>query len=181
MKLQLHRNILVIFTLVPLLLFSCKKNNTSGNGIADKATYNLKIKKISGSGSSKILVGLNIDSNWDSENGIIWLGNDEKNEPTGTLTLEIGSPYTNTDGEQEAAIGSATLSTQDKIIGTADELNGRTYSFVGMDAYIVIDKIGSNYIEVKKIYIKMDRVLYYNTDLPETIELTGSFTAIVEH
>jgi len=180
MKFQSHFNVVMSCILVSLLLISCKKNNTSGNGIVDKATYNLKIKHVSGSGSGKILVGEKIDSNWDSENGIIWLGNDEKNEPTGTLTLEIASPYTNTDGELVAYVGSATLSTQDKLTGTADELNGRTYSMVTAND-LVIDKIGSNYIDVGKIDMIMDRILYYSTDLPERIHLTGSFVAIVKH
>lgn len=177
MKLQTFKNIFIVFTLVPLILISCKKN-IGGNGTVDKAEYFLQIESIDGSGSNKQLIGDDVSSNWDSENGIVWLGTDDSHLPTGTLTLEIGSPFTNKDGEQEAVVGTAALSTQDKLSGT--DVHARTYSHEGMDAKIIVDKIGSNYIKAKRIDIIMERVLYYSDDLPETIHLTGSFTARIQ-
>lgn len=119
----------------------------------DKAEYDLVLGGIGGGVNLK---GENVDSNWDRDLGIVWLGNDENRLPTGTLTLLIDRIST-TSGISQAVISSAALSTADQLVGTGAEINAKTYLSLGEDELLEygaehgfqwIDSvvIGTNYI-----------------------------------
>jgi hypothetical protein len=177
MKLKL--NILVMLILISVLSSSCfKTNDTPGNNKNGIGEYVLNIEVISGSGSSKTLVGEKVDTNYDPNLKTIYLGTDDDNEPLGTLTLEIDSPFTASDGNQYANVSSATLSTTDKREGTGGELNARLYKLkAGFEASLPIEELNSDFIKVTDLTIIMDRVIVHPEDEPEEIKLTGHFTA----
>jgi hypothetical protein len=154
----------------------------------DKAEYRLEI------GDYK-LVGKNIDSNWDSELGIVWLGNDESILPTGTLTIIIDTIVTSSDGKQ-AWISSAALSTADQLVGTGSEINAKTYFSLGKDELMELGMemhtqwidslvIGANYISGKIGHWFDEDGIFFgwfmkDANTGELHELSGNFTAIVE-
>jgi hypothetical protein len=193
---KIYRNRSSIYHIAVVCLFailftvSCSKDSVvdepDNNDIKDKAEYHLEI-------GDKVLVGKNIDSNWDSELGIVWLGTDENELPTGTLTVTIDTIVTSSSGRNQAWVSSATLSHVDKLVGTSSEINAKTYFSLEKDAimkligtpYLILYgvEIGANYISGSITY--KDISDEYGWPLKETTtgtvaELKGTFTAIVE-
>jgi hypothetical protein len=177
MKLKL--NILVVLILISLISSSCFKTNTTpGNKTNNIGEYVLNIEVVSGSGSSKTLIGKKVDTNYDPNLETIYLGTDDNNEPLGTLTLEIDSPFTASNGKQYANVASATLSTTDKREGSGGDLNARLYKLKpGFEASLPIEDLNSDFIKVTDLTIMMARVIVYPEDEPEEIKLTGWFVA----
>jgi hypothetical protein len=154
----------------------------------DKAEYDLKI-------AGYHLKGENIESNWDSSLGIVWLGTDKNIEPTGTLTIFIDSLVTTSSGENVARIASASLSHVDQLVGTGPEINGKTYVTVSEDEirqlfgvpYLMIFdvKIGANYISGRISILDDEGDVaagwpMREVNSGEVYMLFGTFTAIVE-
>jgi hypothetical protein len=151
----------------------------------DKAEYELFI-------NDKKLIGENIDSNWDSELGIVWLGTDENRLPTGTLTIFIDTIVASS-GRNQAWISSAILSTADQLVGTGTEINAKTYHSLGKDEllgygdahtqWIDFVEIGANYISGVIVVYDDDGDasggwLMKDTNTGEIATLFGTFTAI---
>lgn len=160
---------------VALFLLSCQKDDAGlkfNNGeyvITITGPYELK------------LVGKNVTTSWSENDGWIYLGADENNEPLGTLTMEISIPSSKS---EPIKVVSAIQSKTDVRVGTADVLNARSYKimdptedFPNVVAEITDWEIGTNYIK-GSLHIDMERVLNYSTDLPEYVTVTGSFTAV---
>ena len=153
-----------------LVLISCSEL-TDGDR-RDKASY---LITITGSeGGPHILVGENIDSNWDRDNGIIYLGTDDNNEPIGTITLIIG---TITGGE--ANVIDAIVSKTDVRVGTGAELNGRTFFLPEMGGTQKLEniKVGLNYIS-GTLNLSLEGDVPYSDDPPESVAVTGEFVAV---
>jgi len=130
------------------------------------STYNLTI---SGSGGNIDLIGDDVDSNWDPDFGIIWLDMDTKlGPPYGTITINIF--YIN--GKSTADISDVTISTQDAISGTGDELNGKHYHG-GEDYKIVNIESNSDYISAEIADIPLEE-----STTGEAITVSGTFTAV---
>jgi hypothetical protein len=150
----------------------------------DKAKYDLKI-------GDYHLEGENIESNWDPSLGIVWLGNDEENLPTGTLTILIDTMFTS-GGRTHARIASAALSHVDHLTGTGPEINGKTYFSPEKDELPLFHVQGIDSVEVGEYFIsgKLQTWGYSGDNSPgwqmkdaqtgEMHTLTGTFTAIVE-
>jgi hypothetical protein len=175
-----------LFVFAILLIVSCIKESIKPDNdeTKNKAEYKLFI-----SDKEDDLIGDGVDSSWDPSLGMIWLGTDQNNLPTGTLTIIIDSIVDNI-----AVISSATLSTVDALVGTAVEINGKTYSLVGKDelqeefnfdvGIQILDSVvvGANYIS-GRIGLRDETGLYAGWLMKETSTgenhmLTGTFTAI---
>ena len=183
----------VLFTTV-----SCSKDSVvdepDNNDIKYKAAYELSIFGDSG---YKKLVGKNIESNWDPDLGIVYLGNDESILPTGTLTIIIDTIIT-TSGKKQAWISSAALSTADKLIGTGTEINAKTFLSLSKDElqglgaeahtqWIDSVEIGANYISGRIGHWGEDEYgevffgwFMKDANTGDIHVLSGTFTAIVE-
>jgi hypothetical protein len=147
-----HIPVVGLFVFAILFIVSCidESIKPDNNETKDKAEYKLYI-------AGKELIGDGVDSSWDPSLGIIWLGTDENNLPTGTLTILIDTIIT-VNGIKQAFIASATLSTVDALVGTAQQINGKTYRTMSRDEMEVelgaetgiqwIDSVvvGANYI-----------------------------------
>lgn len=179
-----HIPVVVLFVFAILFIVSCNDESINlkpdNNETKDKAEYELVIV-----GKEKPLIGDGVDSNWDPSLGIVWLGTDENNLPTGTLTIFIDTIITFS-GIREAWISSATLSTVDALTGTAEEINGKTYILmegVGESGIQFLDSVvvGANYIsgEIGRDDQGLQRGwLMKETTTDEIIQLFGTFTAI---
>ena len=171
------------------LLFtaSCKKKVLApdSSDTKNKAQYNFVV-------AGKKYIGENIDSNWDPEWGIVYLGTDEKNEPTGTFTFFIDSLGTR-EGSTIAYLSSLTVSTVNVLVGTGAEINGKTYVPSGekdrkpvlQNVEIGVNKRGEDYIsgEIGHIFegkFFLNFTTIKNIITGETVVFKGSFTAIVE-
>lgn len=149
-----------------LLLVSCEKDNPpEGEGIKNVAGYDLKMKGSDGSGI--IVNGEDVESNWDSELGVIWLGMDEKNGPLYT-TITISYVTIN---DSTATTRIIEISTQDVLVGTGDEFNARLYQ--GGITDIKILETGSNYITGE---FKDTPVQEVNSG--DAYSVNGTFTAL---
>ena len=160
------------FLCLAILMISCgseaKKTN---NDALSKAQY---VIAISGDHTSMI-VGDNITSTWSPADGLVYLGTDKdkKDEPIGTLTMTIGPKIS--DELNEHLVLTATLSKTDRAVGTADQLNARLFTLV--EGTITNVEIGANYIKAS-LGLKMERVLTYSWDEPESVDVIGTFTAL---
>jgi hypothetical protein len=188
-----HIPVVVLFVFAILFIVSCNDESINikpdNNETKDKAEYELDIV-----GKEKPLIGDGVDSNWDPSLGMIWLGTDENNLPTGTLTIFIDTIITFS-GEKQAWISSAILSTVDALTGTAEEINGKTYFLLDPDEMTELFEaesgvqwlnsvvIGANYISGEIGYWDEhgdDYTGWYMRDAitGEIHMLTGTFTAI---
>jgi hypothetical protein len=196
---NIYRNKTSIYHIAMVCLFatifttvSCSKDSVvdepDNNDIKDKAEYELYIGELE-------LIGKNIESNWDPDLGIVWLGTDESILPTGTLTIIIDTIVT-TSGIKQAWISSATLSTADKLVGTGPEINAKTYFSLGGEellGYGDANKQWIDFVEIGGNYIS-GRIAIYDDDSGDLIGgwlmkdaktgeihgLFGSFTAIIK-
>lgn len=99
----------------------------------------------------------NIETNWDAGNGIITFNSENPgSSPYPTVTIiyadSSGRPHSNSEEfEFEYDAIQVGISLQDVLVGTAAELNARTYKhpyFKGSKAPVVyVKEIGENYIE----------------------------------
>jgi hypothetical protein len=187
-------HVLVVLLFATLLNISCVKERIKpdNSDTKDKAEYDLIVM---GGDGSKPLLGENIDSNWDPSLGIVWLGTDENNLPTGTLTIIIDTVVT-TSGLSQAIITSAALSTSDKLVGTGPEINAKTYLSLSKDELLEggaehgfqwIDSvvIGANYISGKIGSGKVDDDVWEpwvmkDANTGELAAFWGTFTAIAK-
>jgi len=160
-----------------LVLLSCEKMDPGADNKSAKSGYEITL-----SGTNDIvLVGKNVNTNWDEEDSWLYLGADENLEPLGTLTMQLAVPSYSNDPIQ---VISAIQSKTDVRVGTAMELNARNYvirepseDFPVVRAEITDWEIGVNYIK-GTLYMDMERQLIYSTDESEFVTLTGTFTAI---
>jgi len=151
------------------------------NESADEAEYELTLTG-DGIEGEMVLIGKNVDSNWDPDTGFIFLNTDENNEPLGTLTMNLAVPLPDAPIWLErwgyVPVYDALASKSDVRVGTAAETNSRTYTKIdGDDKGMTEMKIGNNFIWAK-VDFKMERVLAWPSDAPETVTLKGTFTAV---
>lgn len=100
-------------------------------------------------GSYTLIGNLGVDTNWDDDLGIIYLGSDDIAEPIGTVTLLIGPISSGTNGGRTATITDATVSTSRVRVGTGEELDAKLWrqvSPVGLQQVTGI-RNGDNFIE----------------------------------
>ena len=129
----------------------------------------------------KTLIGEDVDSQWKSGIGLVWLSTDDKHEGSrdlyGTLTLNIGEAIDGKEGERK--IEGGILSHTDKLKGTPQELNGKTYFFTpnesefGCGDRVVIEAATASYIKVYALCVTMQENI-----TGEIIYINGSFTAL---
>ena len=175
-----------LFTLlciVALVICSCDENGvtpTTTNENVDKGTYRLVITG-DGIADSLVLVGETVKTNWDPGAGFIFLNTDENIEPLGTLTMTIAVPLIDAstwlDRWGYVPVYDALVSKTEVRVGTAVELNGRTYQkFDGDDKGFTNMEIGTNFIS-GNIEFTMERILVWQQDEPETVTVKGWFVA----
>lgn len=104
---------ILLLPVIVLLVTSCgaAADETIGDSV-EKGGYLIVIEGTEG--GPCLLVGENVDTNWDAGSGFIFLNTDENNEPIGTLTFAIGEIE-----EGKAAILSAVVSKTEVKVGTA--------------------------------------------------------------
>ena len=142
---------------------SCEKEGDNKDTI-DKASYSLTIE--SASGDTVQLIGTKIDSNWDSDLGIIWLGTDEENLPTGTLTIFIN----NINQDKTASAVDITLSTTNQLVGTSENLIAKLYhTGIGELKDVVV---GANFISAS-----LEEVSMQESNTGEQVKVSGWFKA----
>jgi hypothetical protein len=153
----------------------------------DKAEYDFRLGGLITADSIGVIgeyEGINVDSNWDPDLGIVYLGTDKNILPTGTFTFYIKSIDT---VNKVAFLSGATVSTADKLVGTAAEINAQTYVMLSeaeMREHLEAEdgrqwineiEIGTNYIsgliDDHGLWIK-------NVRTGEFSVFVGSFTAI---
>lgn len=195
---NLFQPLLAVLLFVMVFNLSCLNEDgeptaePTNNETKDIAEYNLNV---SGESSGKSLIGYNVSSNWDSNEGIIWLGTDENNLPTGTLTIIIDSVFQHNELGTLAIISSATLSTTDKLVGTSAELNPKLYLLhnwsedivesIGPHIFLYNVEIGANYITATMGYeyepgdtAIVSRLPMREATTDEFVVLSGTFTAL---
>jgi len=166
----MRRNYSIYISVLPVIITliffaSCAKiDSPKGDGTKDKASYDITLKGSSGSVKIK---GDGVDSNWDSELGLIWLGMDTKKGP---LFATINISYI-LNSESTGTIRNIDISTQEAISGTADELNGKLYSGSLFDIDSI--DIGRNYITATFKEIPMQE-----TTTDEAVTASGTITAL---
>jgi len=160
---------LILLPVALLVMISCNELNNGDR--RDKASYMITIT--GSKDGPHILVGEDINSNWDQDNGIIYLGTDASNEPLGTITLRIGAI---TGGE--APILHAVVSKTDVRVGTGAELNGRTFALPESGSTQKVENItvGSNYIS-GQVNLSLEGDVPNSGDSTESVNVTGEFVA----
>lgn len=160
-----------LLCLLTASLFSCGTENPEKSGeTVSKSEYQIVIT----GDHERVLVGDNVESSqWIPEDGWVYLSADEFNEPLGTLTMSIGWK-TEEEAYPEYYVASALLSKSDLKVGTAEELNARLYEMT--EGTITYAEFGANFIR-GHLSLKMERVLNWPDDEPETVIVNGSFTA----
>lgn len=146
--------------LIGFFIISCAKED------GKTASYTITIE--GGADGTVQLIGEDIDSNWDESLGLIFLSTDDKNEPTGTLTIIISTPF-----QSMAFIESASLSTVDQLMGTGEEINGQLYNFNSGISSLENIVTGANYISGELINLPM-----INSSTQEEVMVSGTFTAV---
>jgi|LSQX01.1.fsa_nt_gb hypothetical protein len=141
-----------LFTLVTglflvLMMAACGKETPDPNSnlTMEKPSYHLEITGADGAGVNafgiKIIEGVNIESNWDSDLGYAWLGTDASNLPIATITIVSEGSNPENDDEMLATVN---ISTTDARTGTSEELNPKLY--IRESIRITDIEIGNNYI-----------------------------------
>lgn len=131
-----------------LLLVSCEKEVApiNDNESYDKSSYTLKIFGAGGAGVTddhKLIHGKTIESTWDDELGLVWLGTDRDSVPIATITFEVGEfhEYSEYDYVDAHKIH---ISTTDVRVGTSEQLNAKLYT--AEEGEILFFKRGGNYV-----------------------------------
>jgi hypothetical protein len=166
--------LILIFSAVALYISSCfgERNPKPKEGKVGTEGYELTLTNTKG--QTKTLKGDSVDTNWDPASGLIYLGTDDNNEPLGTLTMTIFSPAAN----DSSRVITAILSTSDVKVGNSQQTNPRSYKLIGSAPYgIKVESIDETQI-TGEVNIQMERVIQNPQDEPETITLTGTFTAV---
>lgn len=135
------------------------------------AKYDLKV-------GDKDLIGEMVDSQWKRDQGLIFLSTDDKHNRSlyGTLTLNLG-PAVGNDGY--FGIISALVSHTNGLVGTPQELDGKTYSYTSdpqstiPGATLKVEASSSKFIVVSDILMDMVEIT-----TGEQVEVSGSFTAL---
>ena len=168
-KIAMNRAVLPILLLVAATACGPEAKKTN-NDTVSKAEYVIVIT----GDHERTIRGDDISSNWTPQDGLVYLGTDKykTEDPIGTLTMTIGSQISQ--DLNEHAVLTATLSKTDRAMGTADQLNARLYELV--EGTITEVEIGANYIK-GSLGLKMERVLIYTWDEPESVNVIGTFTA----
>lgn len=137
----------------------------------DKPEYIIELHGAGGVGSvagTKLVKGETIESSWDDDLGLVWLGTDKNNLPIGTITMEVDSISVS---ERTAIAKEIYISTTDARSGTSDVLNAKLYYRSSMRLGNV--EIGGNYI--KAVFGVVDMV---EVGTSNVISANGSFTAM---
>ena len=112
---------------------------------------------------------------WDRKpDGWIALGPEATGEPVGQIAMTTTRP----DGECRASVVTATMSTSDVRVGTAEEINGKLYELV--DAGQTVQVIHVNEDEFVGHLLRLVELIILPTEAPrlgETIRVTGTFIA----
>jgi hypothetical protein len=172
MKILKHSLILLVF------ITSCgKEAEPTVEGTKEFASYDIVIE--GSEGGPHHLIGEKVDSRWRSSDGYIWLGTDERNLPTGTITIYLSEVHSS---GTSATVEDALVSKSDVLISTyPDEAKARTFTILpgnelfasGIDSI----EIGSNYISAK-IQFVMERIRNFPDDEEEIVTVKGTFVAI---
>ncbi len=176
----------LLYSLLPALLLLNTCGSDDHKATPDKSvTHGSYDFEISGTaGGPYEIKSDNAKTNWDADAGYIFCNTDDKNEPLGTLTLTISS--VNPDGN--AIILDAIVSKTDVRVGTAEELNARTFlitprdtdpeaDYTGSNGFITDAEIGSNYIKAN-FTMQMYRQIFWPDQEPESVKVSGTFTAV---
>jgi hypothetical protein len=164
---MMRKFILLIAAL--LVMISCNKIDNGDR--RDKASYMITIT--GSEGGPHVLVGEEVDSNWDQDIGVIYLGTDANNEPLGTVTLTIGNITAG-----EAPIISAIVSKTDVRVGTGDEINGRTFFLPELGGLQKVENItvGANFIS-GEINLSLEGDVP-GSNATESVTVAGEFVAL---
>jgi len=132
-----------------MLIVSCEKEVApiNDNESYDKSSYTLKIYGAGGAGVTgdhKLIHGKTIESTWDDELGLVWLGTDRDSVPIATITFEIGEFHVYSEGDYADA-HKIHISTTDVRVGTSEQLNAKLYTAEEGD--ILLFKRGGNYVK----------------------------------
>lgn len=165
----------IISLLLILFLFSCGSDvEPNVNGTVDKGDYELTINNHT-SGETTTLIALEVSTNWDAESGAIWMSTDDilDDQPIGTVTMQIVVDFTR---DTALIFPGGLVSKTDRRIGTAMELNPRTFEIVRGSLRNIV--VGGNYISAEILDCDLVQVFVPSGQTPETASLTGTFTAV---
>ena len=165
----------IISFLLILFLFSCGSDvEPNVNGTLDKGDYEFTIVNHT-LGETTTLVATELDTKWDPDRGFIYMSTDDllDDRPIGTLTFSIVA-----DLQRDTAliVPGGLVSKTDRRVGTAAELNGRTFEIVRGSLRNIV--VGRNYISAEILDCDLVQIFVPSGETPETASLTGTFTAV---
>lgn len=154
-----------LFPLLFLLLLSCSAPPSEPGDDVGGRSYEFSIEREE---SEKNQTFSGVKAKWNHDIGTIVLGPEDEGEPLALLMISI---------DMSGNVISATLSTTDVRVGTGDELNGKLYQLTDLLVGMRIKGNTPTYIQVDGFEFSMDRQIMNQNDVPESIVVTGSFTA----
>lgn len=185
----------IITLFFAMSVLSCQQPTDRGSDEEiGSAKYNIAIYRNGPLGEevysqSQLFSGVN--AKWNPTVLVIDLGPEDQhlgpNDPGGpqahlTITIQgefIGTSTTPED-LQDVFVDSAILVTSDVVVGTADELNGKTYTLTNHPKLNVV-ALSKEYIKVESTTsaaFEMTRVILNQNDVPEDIKVDFDFTAL---
>lgn len=156
------------------ILFSCVSDiGENSNETVDKGKYDLTINNTT-TGETTHLIANTVDTNWDENASFIFLSTDDLLEtaPIGTVTISIVA-----DLERDTAliVPGGLVSKTDMRIGTADQLNARTFEIIKGSIRNIT--VGSNFISGEILQCNLLQTFIPDGQTPELATLSGTFTA----
>lgn len=123
----------------------------------------------------------NQNSTWSPDIGLIVLRTNDDAEPVAQLIMEVRN---HSELAGVGKIASAILTTSDVQVGTAEEINGKTYllqeqrSTDGDPVDIILNPgFDATYAQAHYFTFQMERQIINQNDVEELITVSGSFTA----
>ncbi|MCB9518454.1 MAG: hypothetical protein H6691_05985 [Gemmatimonadales bacterium] len=130
-------------------------------------------------GSYTLTGNSGVDTRWNDNDGLLYLGADDVAEPLGTVTMQLGPVSTGTNGSRTATVQTAVVSATRVRVGTAAELGAVLYRLPsGTFAQITGIRTGVDYIEgTMSIPLEQVSPAPQNGAPPAVATLTGTFRA----
>jgi hypothetical protein len=169
-----------IYLLMYLMLISCGSDTPD---LSDDDTERPEFAEYDLSFGGKHLIGEDVDSQWNRDEGYVFLSTDDKHDGSrdlyGTLTVNIGPGVVQGEENRRQILGGI-LSHTNKLRGTSMELNAKTYTYA--------PEASNDPLDCEKIYLIVANGSYVIADdlcmtmrevnTGQIVKVTGSFTAL---
>lgn len=170
---------LYILFIPVFLLLSCATGSENEDITGGDPEFNITI-----SGGSAPSFNGNQNSTWSPDLGTILLRTNDDVEPVAQLIMEVRE---SSEFAGRGIIISAILTTSDVQVGTAAEINGKTYylkeqlTTAGEPTEIRFSPgINDTYAQADYVTFQMERQIINQHDVEELITVSGTFTAKIQ-